>query len=214
MRRVAGEVIDALGHVDVVVNNAGYGAVGALEEVSEEEIRRQFEVNVFGALWVMRAFLPSMRARRAGHIVNVSSQGGVVATPGVGIYNASKFALEGLSEALVKEAGPLGIQVTLLEPGPFRTDWAGRSMAFPTPIAEYGATAGARVQFLRNEADGKQAGDPKRAAALLLELIDLPRPPLRVPMGNTAVDVIRTKLLSQLAEVAEWESRARTLDFD
>ena len=134
--------LDAFGRIDVVVNNAGYGSMGAVEEVHEEEIRRQFEVNVFGVLNVTRAVLPHMREMQSGHVVNISSVGGFVGVPGFGIYNGTKFAVEGISEALAQEIEPLGIRVTIVEPGAFRTDWAGRSLAAAPEIEDYRETVG------------------------------------------------------------------------
>ncbi len=210
---VAAQVIERLGQVDVVVNNAGYGTAGAIEEVSDEQIRRQMEVNFFGALAVMRAFLPHLRHQRKGWILNLSSIAGVLANPGLGLYCASKFALEAVSEALAKEVAPLGIKVVIIEPGPFRTDFAGRSLVVAPAIPDYAATAGAMRRYFE-QADGKQAGDPVKAARAMLELVTMENPPLRLAMGNRAVDLIRNKLESQLAELAQHESWARSLDYD
>lgn len=207
------QVIERLGHVDVVVNNAGYGTAGAIEEVTAEQIRRQMEVNFFGALAVMRAFLPHLRERRKGWILNLSSIAGVLANPGLGLYCASKFALEAVSEALAKEVAPLGIKVVIIEPGPFRTDFAGRSLVVAPAIPDYAATAGAMRRYFE-QADGKQAGDPVKAARAMLELVHMENPPLRLAMGNRAVDLIRNKLESQLAELARHEPWARSLDYD
>ena len=206
-------VIERLGHVDVVVNNAGYGTAGAIEEVTDEQIRRQMEVNFFGALTVMRAFLPHLRRQRKGWILNLSSIAGVLANPGLGLYCASKFALEAVSEALAKEVAPLGIKVVIIEPGPFRTDFAGRSLVVAPSIPDYDATAGAMRRYFE-QVDGKQAGDPVKAARAMLELVTMENPPLRLAMGNRAVDLIRNKLESQLAELAQYESWARSLDYD
>jgi NAD(P)-dependent dehydrogenase (short-subunit alcohol dehydrogenase family) len=206
-------VIERLGHVDVVVNNAGYGTAGAIEEVTDEQIRRQMEVNFFGALTVMRAFLPHLRRQRRGWILNISSIAGVLANPGLGLYCASKFALEAVSEALAKEVAPLGIKVVIIEPGPFRTDFAGRSLVVAPSIPDYDATAGAMRRYFE-QVDGKQAGDPVKAARAMLELVTMENPPLRLAMGNRAVDLIRNKLESQLAELAQYESWARSLDYD
>ncbi len=208
----APRVIEKLGHVDVVVNNAGFGLIGALEEVTDEQIRYQLEVNVFGAINVMRAFLPHLRARRSGFIINLSSIAGVSANPAVGLYNTTKFALEGISEALSKETAGLGIKVAIIEPGPFRTEFLGRSLHIGTPIDDYKETTGAIRQRLETS-DGKQAGDPVKAAEAILKLTEMENPPLRLAMGNAAVDIIRTKLQSQLAELAEHEAWARSMDF-
>jgi NAD(P)-dependent dehydrogenase (short-subunit alcohol dehydrogenase family) len=210
---VVAQVIERLGQVDVVVNNAGYGTAGAIEEVTDEQIRRQMEVNFFGALAVMRAFLPYLRRQRKGWILNLSSIAGVLANPGLGLYCASKFALEAVSEALAKEVAPLGIKVVIIEPGPFRTDFAGRSLVVAPSIPDYDATAGAMRRYFE-QVDGKQAGDPVKAARAMLELVTMENPPLRLAMGNRAVDLIRNKLESQLAELAQYESWARSLDYD
>jgi NAD(P)-dependent dehydrogenase (short-subunit alcohol dehydrogenase family) len=214
VRRAVADAETALGRIDVLVNNAGYGVVGGIEEIDQDQTRRQMEVNFFGALEVTRAALPAMRARRAGHIVNVSSVGGVAAYAGFGIYNASKFALEAISEALSKEVGALGIAVTIVEPGAFRTDWAGRSMDQGTAMDDYADTAGQTVAWARGALDGNQQGDPAKAAALLADVVAMDAPPLRLPMGGDAVDGIRAKLEAQLAELAQWEEKARGLDFD
>lgn len=208
----APRVIEKLGHVDVVVNNAGFGLIGALEEVTDEQIRYQLEVNVFGAINVMRAFLPHLRARRSGFIINLSSIAGVSANPAVGLYNTTKFALEGISEALSKETAGLGIKVAIIEPGPFRTEFLGRSLHIGTPIDDYKETTGAIRQRLEMS-DGKQAGDPVKAAQAILKLTEMENPPLRLAMGNSAVDIIRTKLQNQLVELAEHEAWARSMDF-
>jgi NAD(P)-dependent dehydrogenase (short-subunit alcohol dehydrogenase family) len=210
---VVAQVIERLGQVDVVVNNAGYGTAGAIEEVTDEQIRRQMEVNFFGALAVMRAFLPYLRRQRKGWILNLSSIAGVLANPGLGLYCASKFALEAVSEALAKEVAPLGIKVVIIEPGPFRTDFAGRSLVVAPAIPDYAATAGAMRRYFE-QANGRQAGDPVKAARAMLELVNMENPPLRLAMGNRAVDLIRNKLESQLAELAQHESWARSLDYD
>lgn len=209
----APRVIEKLGHVDVVVNNAGFGLIGALEEVTDEQIRYQLEVNVFGAINVMRAFLPHLRERRSGFIVNLSSIAGVSANPAVGLYNTTKFALEGISEALSKETAGLGIKVAIIEPGPFRTEFLGRSLHQGTSIPDYQAATDA-IRRRLEQSDGKQAGDPVKAAEAILKLTEMENPPLRLAMGNSAVDIIRTKLQNQLAELAEHEAWARSMDFE
>jgi NAD(P)-dependent dehydrogenase (short-subunit alcohol dehydrogenase family) len=210
---IAAQVVEKFGHADVIVNNAGFGLVGAVEELSDDDIRYQMDVNFFGALAVMRAFLPHLRARRAGRILNLSSIAGVAANPGLGLYNASKFALEGVSEALAKELAPLGVKVTIIEPGPFRTEFAGRSLRTAAPIADYEATAGAIRRYFE-QANGKQVGDPVKAAHAMLKLVELENPPLRLVMGNPAVNGIRNKLQGQLAELAENEAWSRSLDYE
>jgi NAD(P)-dependent dehydrogenase (short-subunit alcohol dehydrogenase family) len=182
------------GHIDVLVNNAGIGYFAAVEESDEAEVRRMFEINFFGLAKMTHAVLPGMRKRRSGHIVNLSSIGGLAAFPGVVYYNATKFAVEGLSEGLAKEVGPLGIKVTLVEPSGFRTDWAGRSAnESPVEIADYAETAGANRRSLR-EGSGRQAGDPVRAADAIIRAVEAPKPPLHLLLGNFALESARQKL--------------------
>jgi NAD(P)-dependent dehydrogenase (short-subunit alcohol dehydrogenase family) len=197
--------LDAFGRVDVLVNNAGYGAVGAIEEVSDEAIHRQFDTNVFGALNVTRALLPTLRQQRSGHILNLSSVGGLVSFPGSGIYCATKFALEAISEALAKEVEALGIKVTIVEPGAFRTDFNGRSLAAPeTFIDDYASISGAMLQWLK-DMDGKQPGDPDKAAAAMIQVVESDKPPLRLALGADAVGAIDAKLESVKAELDAWK---------
>jgi NAD(P)-dependent dehydrogenase (short-subunit alcohol dehydrogenase family) len=201
------------GRIDVLVNNAGYGYFAAVEEGEEEEVRAMFETNVYGLARMTRAVLPGMRRRRRGTIVNISSIGGVVSFPGVGYYNATKFAVEGLSEALSKEVGPLGIKVLVVEPGPFRTDWAGRSgKERRREIADYDETAGANLRRLRNM-DGKQPGDPVRAAAAIIKAVESPNPPLRLMLGRTALQGVRTKLEQMRHDYDTWEETTIGADF-
>jgi NADP-dependent 3-hydroxy acid dehydrogenase YdfG len=201
------------GQVDVLVNNAGYGVAGAIEEVSEAEFMPMFETNVFGLLRVTRAFLPHLRKQRSGHILNLSSIGGLVASPGIGFYNATKFAVEGLSEALAGELAPLGIRVTIIEPGPFRTDFLGRSgVVAKTRIADYDSTAGnMRKYFAEN--DGKQKGDPLRAVHAMMQVVDSPQPPLRLLLGASALERSRNKLSNWEREIAAWEKVTLGADF-
>jgi NAD(P)-dependent dehydrogenase (short-subunit alcohol dehydrogenase family) len=198
------EAVDAAvaeGPVDVLVNNAGHGLVGALEELSDEEIHEVLAVNLLGALAVTRAVLPHMRARRRGHIVQMSSVGGVIGNPGHAIYATSKFALEGASEALAGEVAPLGIRVTIVEPGPFRTEFLGRSMGQATPIPDYedGPAGALRARFATDH--GRQAGDPVRAVEAIIDVVRSPSAPLRLPLGRSAVERIRAKLQQQLADL-------------
>jgi NADP-dependent 3-hydroxy acid dehydrogenase YdfG len=190
------------GRVDVLVNNAGYGVAGAIEEVSEAESMPMFETNV-----------PHLRKQRSGHILNLSSIGGVVASPGMGFYNATKFAVEGISEALAAEVAPLGIRVTIVEPGPFRTDFLGRSgVVAKTRIADYDATAGnMRKYFAEN--DGKQKGDPLRAVHAMMQVVESPNPPLRLLLGASALQRLRSKLANWEKEIAAWEQVALGADF-
>jgi NAD(P)-dependent dehydrogenase (short-subunit alcohol dehydrogenase family) len=201
---VVEEATSEFGRLDVVVNNAGYGLRGALEELPEEEMRAQFETNVFGVLNVTRAALPHLRRQRSGHIVQMSSVGGVVSTVGGGIYAGTKFAVEGVSEALAKEVAHLGIKVTLVEPGPFRTDFAGRSMRRAEPMDDYAESVGhAHERFLTM--DGSQPNDPARGARAIIQAVEAEDPPLRLPLGPEAFQMIRAKLDEQRRELDVWK---------
>ncbi len=195
----------AMGRIDVLVNNAGYGLVGGVEEVSLDEMRAQFEACVFGAVSVMQAALPAMRARGAGHIMNVTSVSGLVGWASLGIYTGAKFALEGISETLAQEVAPFGIHVTMIEPGGFRTDFATRSRAKAAKVIEaYDATVGANRRTLDEHA-GRERGDPARAAAAMLAVSDAPAPPLRLLLGQDALDYVGAKFAAQTAEIAAWK---------
>ncbi|MBQ0823407.1 oxidoreductase [Microvirga sp. HBU67558] len=201
------------GSIDVLVNNAGYGYQASIEEGNDEEIRAQFETNVFGLAAMTRAVLPGMRARRHGHIVNISSQAGFIGYPGSGYYAATKHAVEGLSDALSKEVAPLGIRVTCVEPGPFRTDWAGRSLQQRRPaIEDYRDTVGARLETTANYS-GKQPGDPVRAAEAIIKAVEASNPPKHLVLGAIALDSIREKLKETLAEVEAWSETSRSADY-
>jgi NADP-dependent 3-hydroxy acid dehydrogenase YdfG len=201
------------GRVDVLVNNAGYGVAGAIEEVSEAEFMPMFETNVFGLLRVTRAFLPHLRKQRSGHILNLSSIGGLIASPGLGYYSATKFAVEGISESLAAELAPLGIRVTIIEPGPFSTDFLCRSgVIAETRIADYDGTAGnMRKYFAENV--GKQKGDPLRAVQAMMQVVESPNPPLRLLLGASAVQRLRSKLGNWEKEIAAWEQVTVNADF-
>jgi len=205
---------DRLGRLDVVVNNAGYGLAGTVEEVTEEQARRQIEVNVFGALWVTQAALPILRAQSSGWIVQVSSIGGLAAFPLTGIYHASKWALEGFSESLREEVGPLGIKVLMVKPSGFRTDWAGSSMDRADPIDAYqGIQAIAdRRASQQEENNGAQPGNPELAARALLDTLDRDDPPFRLLLGNVAYDVAVDRYETRLAEFRAGEQVARGAD--
>jgi NAD(P)-dependent dehydrogenase (short-subunit alcohol dehydrogenase family) len=201
------------GRIDVLVNNAGIGYFAAVEESEEKEVRRMFEINVFGLSRMIHAVLPGMRKRRRGFIVNFSSIGGLRSFPAVGYYNATKFAVEGLSEALWQEVEPLGIKVMLVEPSGFRTDWAGRSAnESKRHIDDYTATAGARRSELR-AISGKQAGDPVRAAHAIIKAVESPNPPHHLLLGNEAYKGATTKLEELRKEFAAWEAVSRGADF-
>jgi len=204
--------LERFGRLDVLVNNAGYGVLGAMEEVSEESERRVFETNVFALFALTRAALPIFRAQRSGHIFQLSSIAGFVSTPGFGIYNATKYAVEGMSEALAGEVGPMGIRVTIVEPGPFRTEFLGRSLDPAAPASAYEATIGATRQYARDMAD-RQTGDPERAAKAMVAMTRHPDPPLRLVLGKIAVQRMRGKLASVTAELDAWEHVALEADF-
>lgn len=201
------------GPIDIVVNNAGYGLIAGVEEASLAEIRAQFEVNVFGAIAVLQAVLPFMRARRAGRIINISSVSGLVGWAALGIYSGSKFALEGICETLAQEVAPLGIHVTLIEPGGFRTDFAGRSRAMSERrIEDYDASVGANRRILQQHA-GHERGDPARAAQAILAIADHARPPLRLMLGEDALGYVERKFQQQAAEIEAWKALTRSTDF-
>lgn len=203
----------AFGSIDVLVNNAGFGYVGALEESDEAEIRSMMETNFFGLARMIHAVLPEMRHRRRGSIVNISSIGGLVGFPGVGYYNATKFAVEGLSEALSKEVAPLGIRVMVVEPGPFRTDWAGRSLKrSEIQYPEYAETAGVFRERIIGRS-GKQAGDPVRAGEAILKALESENPPLHLVLGMIALETARTKLEKLRGELDEWEETSISADY-
>jgi NAD(P)-dependent dehydrogenase (short-subunit alcohol dehydrogenase family) len=197
--------LEKFSRIDVLVNNAGYGLVGALEEVEDQEIRDIFETNVYGTLNMIRAILPIMRNQKSGHIINLSSNAGFVGRAGAGVYCGAKFAVEGLSEVLAAEVGPLGIKVTIVEPGPYRTDFLGRSIAWTkNVIPDYDATSGDYRRYVKT-AHGHQIGDPKLAARAMVTLVEASAPPLRLVLGKTALGLIREKLASVSRELDAWE---------
>jgi NAD(P)-dependent dehydrogenase (short-subunit alcohol dehydrogenase family) len=204
---------DKFGRIDVLVNNAGIGYFGAVEESEEDQVRRMFEINVFGLSRMIHAALPGMRKRRKGFIINFSSIGGLRSFPSVGYYNATKFAVEGLSGALCQEVGPLGIKVIIVEPSGFRTDWAGRSAnESKRHIDDYAATAGAWRKQAR-AASGKQPGDPVRAAHAILKAVESPNPPHHLLLGNDAYEGAMAKLEDLRKEFSRWEAVSRGADF-
>ncbi|MGU7853814.1 oxidoreductase [Burkholderia orbicola] len=207
--RIDGVVADIeanVGPVDVLVNNAGYGHEGIMEEAPLDEMRRQFDVNVFGAVAMMKAVVPFMRERRRGRILNITSMGGHITMPGIAYYCGSKFALEGISDTLGKELEPFGIAVTAVAPGSFRTDWAGRSMArTPRSIADYDALFDP-IRRAREEKSGKQPGDPAKAARAMLAVIAADRPPAHLLLGSDALRLVRNKLAALDDEIRAWEA--------
>ena len=206
------DVEASVGAIDVLVNNAGYGHEGILEESTLAELRHQFEVNVFGPAALIKAVLPHMRARRRGHILNITSMGGFITMPGIAWYCGSKFALEGISEALGKEVAAFGIHVTAVAPGSFRTDWAGRSMArAPRSIEDYDALFDP-IRSAREAKSGHQLGDPVKAAQAMLQIINSDAPPSHLLLGSDALQLVRAKLASMASTIDAWEQLSRSTD--
>lgn len=214
--QVAGAVAaagEAFGGVDVLVNNAGYGYLSAVEEGDDAEVRALFDTNYFGTVDMTKAVLPGMRARGSGHVVNISSMTGLVANPPNAYYSSTKFAMEALTEALAKEVAPLGIKVTAIEPGAFRTDWAKRSMhESATPIEDYAADVGARKELIKAFAD-HLPGDPRKVAEAVLMIVGLDEPPLRLLLGGDVLQAAREKYTALLASIDEWESVTLDVNF-
>ena len=194
---------DHFGRLDIVVNNAGYGHFGFIEELSERDARDQIETNVFGALWVTQAALPFLRAQRSGHIIQVSSIGGITAFQNVGIYHASKWALEGFSQALAQEVAPFNIHITLVEPGGFSTDWAGSSSKRSAPLPDY-KEVHEEAERVRGQRTAN-LGDPKASAAAILQIVDAPEPPLRVFFGEAPLQLAKADYESRLKTWEEWQ---------
>ena len=205
--------VDSFGSLDVLVNNAGYGDVGSIEDMSDVDFRAQVETNLFGVVNVTRAALPSMRRQRSGHIIQISSIGGRRGTPGLSAYQAAKWGVEGFSEVLSKEVHDLGIKVTIVEPGGFRTDWAGSSMTMRSWRPEYDATVGAVARFQRDY-NGTQPGDPARAASVILHVAGLDSPPLRLLLGSDAVQLAEQAELARLESDRKWRDLSLSTDFE
>ena len=204
---------EAFGGLDVLVNNAGYGFMGAVEEATPEEYRPMFETNVFGLIETTRAVLPALRKRRGGRIVNFSSGAGIAGAAGYGYYNATKFAVEGLSEALAQEVAPLGLAVIIVEPGPFRTEFLGRSInTARNEIPAYADTSG-KLRAYRDGNNGKQAGDPEKAVAVILKAVDAEQPPLHLPLGPVAYGIAEKKLAAFKQDMDAWRGAAIATDF-
>jgi NAD(P)-dependent dehydrogenase (short-subunit alcohol dehydrogenase family) len=214
LERAVNESSQRFGSIDVLVNNAGYGLVGAVEELSNEEVRDQMEVNFFGALRLTQLVLPGMRVRRKGHIFNISSIAGMNGSPGLGLYNASKFALEGMSEGLMLETRHLGLQVTIVEPGPFRTHWAGSGLVHAKiNIPDYAEVTG----LLRSRlaaVDQQQPGSPEKAAKLICDVALQKDAPLRLLLGKPAYQVIEAKIKRLTSEYAKWKEKGERTDFE
>lgn len=206
--------VEAFGRLDILVNNAGFGFIGAIEEATPDEYRPMFETNVFGLIETTRAALPAMRKTGAGgRIVNMSSGAGIKGLQGSGHYNATKFAVEGISEALAQEVAPFGIAVIIVEPGPFRTDFLGRSIsAAKKEMPEYAATAGMFRAYRVNN-DGKQVGDPDKGVKVILKAVDAEKPPLHLPLGARAYELARAKIAEFTRDIDAWEAEAKATDY-
>ena len=213
-RHAVGAALERFGRIDVLVNNAGYGLLGAVEEATADEVRRLYETNVFGLLNVTRAVLPAMRARRAGHVINISSLGGVQSAAGFGVYCSTKFAVEGLTEALHAELAPLGIHATVVEPGYFRTEFLDTASLSVSPLVleDYAESAGA-VREAARRINLNQPGDPVRLAQAVMQLVASPRPPLRLPLGSDTLQTIADKHAFVEKETAAWRDLAASTDF-
>ena len=204
---------DAYGGIDVLVNNAGYGYMSAVEEGEDHEVRRLFDTNYFGVVDTLKAVLPIMRQQRSGHVINISSMTGLVANPPNAYYSSTKFALEALTEALAKEVGPLGIKVSAVEPGAFRTDWGSRSMReTATPIEDYADNVGARKELIKAFAD-HLPGDPRKVAEAVVMVAALSDPPLRLLLGQDVLQATREKLRDMNASIDQWESVTVDVNF-
>jgi NAD(P)-dependent dehydrogenase (short-subunit alcohol dehydrogenase family) len=207
------KTIEKFGRIDVLVNNAGIGYFGAIEESEEAAVRNMFEINFWGLAKMTQEVLPIMRKQKSGHIINIASIGGLVGFPAVGFYNATKFAVDGLSESLAKETAPLGIKVTIVAPSGFRTDWAGRSANnSPIVIEDYATTAGANKNFIRGYS-GAQPGDPKCAAMAIVKAVESAEPPLRLLLGEAALKGARNKLNELKKDFDTWEETTVGADF-
>jgi NAD(P)-dependent dehydrogenase (short-subunit alcohol dehydrogenase family) len=213
VRRVVAEVVRTHGRIDVLVNNAGYGLIGSLEECTSEQIRRNIETNLMGPVHTMRAVLPVMRQQKSGHIINMSAAAAIENYAGFSVYGGAKYGLEGVSEAVAAEVKPFGVRVTLVQPGPFRTDFIARSMDRAAgQVAEYQPTVGKFAAFLEG-VNGKQPGDPAKAAALIVSLVDEERPPFRLALGKYAIGKVKRKQASVLRELEQWEGRGAATEF-
>jgi NAD(P)-dependent dehydrogenase (short-subunit alcohol dehydrogenase family) len=204
---------DTFGQLDVLVNNAGYGFIGAFEEMSDDEFRGQIDTNFWGAVHTTRAAIPRLRQQGSGHIIQFSSVGGRGAAPGLSGYNASKFAVEGFSESIAQELKPLGIKLTILEPSGFRTDWGASSMRYAQPMDAYEPSVGRLRKHIQGNA-GKEAGDPRKAADAVLAIVGLEEPPLRLPLGKAAYTMLTHHYINSLESLVKWASYTNSVDFD
>lgn len=212
-RAAVSYALEVFGRLDVVVNNAGYGNVSSIEEASEEDWRKQIEANLWGVIHVTRAALPVLRKQRSGHIIQFSSVGGRTGTPGLGAYQTAKWAVEGFSEVLAREVEPVGIKVTLIEPGAFRTDWAGASMSHQEPGPDYQSTVGQTISRTSKWA-GRERGDPAKAARAIIQVVAEEHPPFRLLLGREAVQLARRVDTAKLAETERWAELSSSTDFD
>ena len=212
VRTAIATAIDAFGRIDVVVNNAGYANVASIEETTEEDWRAQIETNLWGVINVTRAALPVLRKQRSGRVVQISSIGGRTGSAGLGPYQTAKWAVEGFSEVLSREVAPLGIKVTLIEPGGFRTDWGGSSMAYTEPSADYRSTVQSILDYHKQA--GNEPGDPAKAAQAIITIVNEANPPLRLLLGKDAVQLARRIDQAKLAETDRWEQLSSSTDFD
>jgi NAD(P)-dependent dehydrogenase (short-subunit alcohol dehydrogenase family) len=213
IERAVAQAMKRFGRIDVLINNAGYAIVGAVEETPEKELRAQMETNFFGAVAVTRAVLPFMRQQQSGAIVNISSQGGQVSGPGFGAYSASKFALEGVSEALAGEVASFGIKVLIVEPGTFRTELAGQALKHMPVIEAYQASVGGTREFAKGM-DGTQEGDPLKAAEAIEQALDAQNTPLRLQLGADAVAAVKAHSLTLLQQLEAWEAVGSNTKFE
>ena len=211
-RAAVATAIDAFGRLDVVVNNAGYANIASIEDASEEDWRAQIETNLWGVINVTRAALPILRKQRSGHVVQISSIGGRTGSAGLGPYQTAKWAVEGFSEVLSREVAPLGIKVTLIEPGSFRTDWGGSSMSYTEPSEDYRSTIEGRLDY--HHQAGNEPGDPAKAAQAIISIVNEENPPLRLLLGKDAVQLARRIDQAKLAETDRWEKLSSSTDFD
>lgn len=205
--------VDVFGRLDVLVNNAGYGDVGSIEDMSDADFRAQIETNLFGVVNVTKAAIPLMREQGSGHIIQISSIGGRRGTPGLAAYQTAKWGVEGFSEVLAKEVGPLGIKVTIIEPGGFRTDWSGSSMTIRPSRPEYDATVGTVARFQRDY-NGTQPGDPAKASAVIIHIASLDEPPLRLLLGSDAVHLAEQSDIARIEADRKWRNLSVSTDFE
>ena len=213
IREAVDAAVNEFGRIDVLVNNAGFGITGAAESYSEEQVRSQLETNLYAPILITRAVLPIMRKQRAGHILQISSIGGRIGNPGLSMYQAAKFGLGGFSEALAKEVAPLGIHVTSVEPGGFRTEWGSESMTFAPEVEGYEASVGWMIKYLRS-GTFKPMGDPQKAAKVMIELVENPEPPVHLVLGSEAAGFLQQADAARKTEFEKWLPVTKSTDSD